>query len=245
MALLAADVAPGHHEHRVALLHRVRGEGVLGLQVEDVELVDARRHHDERPRRHLVARRAVLDELHHLVLVHHVAGGNAQIAADLERRIVGLADAALVHVGHQVGEAARQALAARGERFAHRRRVGRGEVGRAHRVEPLPRCEARALLRRLVQLGLVDQAFQVLGHQEIRLAQVVVVGVAAPLLGDEAAIALVVLDQRLGASRKEAGPEARLLVEVLRLQPGAVLLQLGEPRRHAHDAHPALRHFIA
>src|SRR5260370_5153620 len=43
VALLGSDVAPGHHEYRLAVVHRVADERVLGLQVEDVVLVDAGR----------------------------------------------------------------------------------------------------------------------------------------------------------------------------------------------------------
>ena len=49
LAELGRDVAPRDHEHRVPLRDGQRDERVLGLQIEDVVLVDARRHDHERP----------------------------------------------------------------------------------------------------------------------------------------------------------------------------------------------------
>ncbi len=97
-------IAPGNQEDRVTLPHRVTHEGVLGLQVQDVELVDVRRHDDQRPFVHGGGRGRVLDELEQLVFEHHVAGGRGHVAADLELGLVGLCDAALLHVAQQIGQ---------------------------------------------------------------------------------------------------------------------------------------------
>ena len=51
--VLLLHVAPRDHEHRVALLDDVAHERVLGLQVHDVVLVDAGRHHHQRALVHL------------------------------------------------------------------------------------------------------------------------------------------------------------------------------------------------
>ena len=88
----------------MALLHRVADERVLGLQIEDVELVDARRDEQEGPLMHLGRQRLVFDELEQLVLVHHRALGRGHVAAHLEQALVGHRHMALAHVVQQVGQ---------------------------------------------------------------------------------------------------------------------------------------------
>jgi hypothetical protein len=75
----------------VALLHRVADQRVFGLQVEDVELVDARRHQQQRPLVHL-GRASALIGLYSMQL-ETVSFSNttapsvvATLLADLEQR---------------------------------------------------------------------------------------------------------------------------------------------------------------
>src|SRR5664279_3522544 len=65
---LFARILPADDEDTMALGHRVADQRVLGLQVEDVELVDARRHHEQRALEHLVGERLVFEQLEQLVL---------------------------------------------------------------------------------------------------------------------------------------------------------------------------------
>ena len=102
VAAARVGVAPRHQEHGLALLGREANEGVLGLQVEDVELVDARRHDQQRAARHLIGQRRVLDQLEQLVLEDHRALGHRDVLADLEGDLVGDRQAALAQVGQQV-----------------------------------------------------------------------------------------------------------------------------------------------
>ncbi len=90
--------SPAHHEDAVALRDGVADQRVLGLQVEDVELVDARRHEQDRPLVHLRRQRLVLDQLEQLVLEDHRALGRRDVAADLERALVGLRQVAALGV---------------------------------------------------------------------------------------------------------------------------------------------------
>ena len=76
----------------MVLRYRVRDERVLRLKVEDVVLIDARRHDDQRAPMHAVGRRAVLDQLNQLVLVDHATWCRADVAAHLECRFVGHRD---------------------------------------------------------------------------------------------------------------------------------------------------------
>jgi hypothetical protein len=116
---------------------RMAHEGILRLQVEDVELVDAGRHDHQRPRMHLRRRRRVLDELDQLVLEDHLARRRRQVAADLEGVVVGHRDAALAEVGEEVLDAGGDAGALRGKRRLDEFRIGRREVGGRHGVDEL------------------------------------------------------------------------------------------------------------
>ena len=116
----------------MALRHRPADEAVPRPQVEDVELVDPRRHDQQRPLQHLLGRRRVLDQLHQVVLVDHLAGRDADVLADLEGVGVGHLDAQLalaaLQVAQQVVEALQQVLAAGLGGLAQHLGVGQQEV---------------------------------------------------------------------------------------------------------------------
>ena len=156
-ALLGARVAPGHQEHRVALGDRVRDEGVRGLQVEDVVLVDARRDDHQR---------ALVD-----LRRWSACTGSAGSARSGSTTVPGVvptlrptsnADSSVIAMrpSRQVlGEQAHaldEARAAGLQRELHRLGVGGQRVGRAERVHHLaaartptaPCCARRAARRR-------------------------------------------------------------------------------------------------
>src|SRR5580765_8678002 len=95
---LLAGVLPADDEHPVPFADAMADQRVLRLQVEDVELVDAGRHDQQRPLIDLRRERLVLEELEELVLEHHPAFGRGDIAADLERGLVGLREMTLLQV---------------------------------------------------------------------------------------------------------------------------------------------------
>ena len=161
-------VLPRHHEHRVALLRRVADERVLGLQVEDVVLVDAGRNEQEGTRVDLGRQRLVLDQLEQPVLVDDRALAGRDVPADVERRLVGLRDLAALQVGQQVPEAGLQALAAGLEQRLLRLRVGRQEVRRRGRLDPLLHGELDALLGLAIHLDRVGHLVQELGVEQVR-----------------------------------------------------------------------------
>ena len=189
MAEVGLRVAPGDEEHRHALLHGMAHEGVLRLQVEDVELVDAGRHDQQRALMHLLRRRRVLDELDQFVLEDHLAGRHRQVAADLEGGIVGHRDAALAEVGDQVLDAGGDAGALRLQRRADEFRIGRHEIRGRHGVDELAGEEFQPVARRLVvhRHGL-DQPVEEIGIQQIGLAEVVEIGTFRPLRRGEALV---------------------------------------------------------
>ena len=116
VAELLVRVDPGQDEDGVALVDAELDEAVLRLQVEDVELVDPRRHDHQRPLVHLLGRRRVLDQLHQVGLEHDLARRGRDVPADLERVEVGHPDRepalAALEILQHVLQAAQQVLAA-------------------------------------------------------------------------------------------------------------------------------------
>ena len=195
-----ADVAPGNHEHRMALLHGIAHKGVLGPQVQDIELVDARRHHDEGPRAHLRRDRAVLDQLHQVVLVNHVARRQGEAGADLEGRFVALPDASPVRIRDQVRDPPGDALAPGLERLLQRRGVGGREIRRAHGIAPLLHRKPQPVLGPGLQIRALGKIGEKARSQQVGLLQIRVIRVIAPIRGREAAV------PRLGRNLKLARP---------------------------------------
>jgi hypothetical protein len=175
MALVGLHVLPRNEEYGVALLDRIAHHRVLRLQVEDVVLVDAGRHHQEGPRRDRLGLRRVLQELHQLVFIDHRAGRHRKIAADLEGAVIGHRDATLFQVGDQVLDALLDAetlgLHCRLDELG----IGGKKVRRRHRVDHLPRQEAHAVLGLAVgHRRRLDHALYILGIDQVGLAQVVI-----------------------------------------------------------------------
>ena len=77
-------IDPGDDEHGEALIDAPLDEGFLRREVEDVELIDPRRHDQHRRLEHFRRRGRILDELDQLVLEHDLARREREIAANLE-----------------------------------------------------------------------------------------------------------------------------------------------------------------
>ena len=138
VALVLARVLPRDGEDRVALAHQVADQRVLGPEVEDVVLHDPGRDDQDRLRPDLLGRRAVLDQLHEVVAVDHVAGRHRHVPADdVAVRAGCLARELGLRVLEPVAQAAQEVEAALLDGAAHDLGVGPGEVrGREH-VEQL------------------------------------------------------------------------------------------------------------
>jgi AcrR family transcriptional regulator len=95
-AVAHIGVAPADHERLQAVLERVLDEAVVRAEVENVVLVDLRRHHQQRLGVLLFAHRLVLDQLQQLVAKHHGASGGGDGLADLECLFGDLAGQAVV-----------------------------------------------------------------------------------------------------------------------------------------------------
>ncbi|MNZ86523.1 hypothetical protein D3C78_1053440 [compost metagenome] len=96
----------------MALLQGMAHERAFRLQVEDVVLVDRRRHDQQRALVLGVAQRGVLDQLDQRVLVDHAAGSGGQVDPHLEGGAVAVAQFPFVQVAEQMQHAAEQTGAA-------------------------------------------------------------------------------------------------------------------------------------
>src|ERR1051326_3632984 len=173
-------------------------------------------------------------------------GLHRRVAPDLEGALVGRADAPALGVGEELAQPARKTLAARLERLLERLRVGGGEIGRAHGVDPLLHRKARTLLRQRLKRGLLHRFSEIARSEEVRLLEVVVVGIGAPLRMSEAPVTRLRRDDLLAAAIDQSAPKLRLFLEVARLKSGIC----AEPRSvdwgrgRCHQPHPALRQFV-
>ncbi|MNS80297.1 hypothetical protein D3C72_1139720 [compost metagenome] len=203
-------VAPAHHEHAVALLVRIADERVVGLQVEDVELVDARRHQQERPLVHLGGERLVFEQLEIVVLEHHGAFGGGHVAPHFEGALVGHADVALLHVVQQVLDALGDALALRVDGFLLRLGVEGERVAGRGRGHPLLDREAQARLGLVVGVDGLGHAHHGAAVEQVHRSREGRQRVAAPGLGGKALVAL-------GPGTEAAAPQVGGVAQVLLL----------------------------
>ena len=172
---LGPRVDPGNHEHGVALLHPPADQRIFRLQVHHIELVDPRRHHQQRAPVHLIGNRGVLDQLHEAVLEHHLAGRGRDVDAHLECARIGHAriqpPAAALHVLQHVPQAVQQVLSARFHRGAQHFRIGGDEVRRRQRIGELARVERQLAACGRIEVAHASDLFQQpLTGQQIALA---------------------------------------------------------------------------
>ena len=160
---------------------------------------------------HLGGGRRVLNELDQLILVDHAARAHADVAADLERGVVGHRDPALDQILGEQAKPFGQAGAAGFHRELQRLRIRGQRVGRAQRVGHLSQGEAPLCLGAVVQ----RRGIECLAHQ-LRLRQIgpgdqVVAGVLVPGFGAEPSVR----DRLRGQAQRR--PRCRQLTETLRL----------------------------
>ena len=212
MGQAVVGVAPAHHKGAVALFDGVADQRVLGLQVEDVELVDAGRHQQKWPLIHLGREGLVFEQLKQLVLVHHRAFGSGHVAAHLEQAFVGHRHMALRDVVQQVLHALGNALALGFDGFLLRFGIEGEEVAGCHGGHPLLHAKSDAGLGLLVGLYRLGQAHQRAGVEQVGGGRKRRHGVAGPALARKA----LVLD--LGSALQALCPKGLGFLEVLLLQ---------------------------
>ena len=118
---------------------------------------------------------------------------------------VGLADALSLHIGKQVRDAAGEALAARVQRLAQRVELVAAKF--AGHMASIHCFAAKRAPRRRLELGVLDERFQVLRGEKVGLLQIIVVGSPATP-SREAAISRLRLGEPLTLARDERGPKA-------------------------------------
>ena len=174
LAELPVRVDPGDHEYRDALIDAPFDEGFLRPEVEDVVLVDPGRHDQKRRAQHVLGRRLILDQLHQIVLVDHLAWRGSHVDADHKVGGIGLADAQRAVSGldvlRQHRHAAHQIVAVRRQRLAQHFRIGEDEIGWRDRVGDLLDVELGLLARvRIDALGVTHQILRPSRRQQIEL----------------------------------------------------------------------------
>ena len=211
-----SGIDPRDHEHRDALIDAPFDEGFFRPEVEDVELVDPGRHDQKRRAQHVLRGRRILDQLHQLVLVDHLARRRRHVDADDEVGRVGLADpqraAAGLDVLRQHLHAANQIVAAGGQRFAQHFRIGQHEIRRRDRVGDLLDVEFGLLAgMRIEPFGIAHQVLRPLRREQIELHHEIEKLVRLPLRILESLVARRGLDRRLRLlrrpSRRTAEPQ--------------------------------------
>ncbi len=216
VALRRGGIAPAHDEGLQAAVEHVLDDAPAGRDVEDVELVDLRRHDQLRPAVDLGRRGRVLDQLQHVVAKDDGPRRQADVLADLEGPLVDLGRHAAVfdQVRQHVAQAAQQARATAIDHLLHRRRIARQRVRRRQRLGQHRHREARARLVVAVHRRLVDEAAQRLPPGHIALVQPAVERVGLPRRIGEALVALAHFQFGLPRQhRDQLAGQDRLLLE--------------------------------
>ena len=198
VALRGGGVAPADAERLHPVLHRELGEAASGGKIGRVELVDLRRHDEQRPPLHEISLWRVLDELEHLAAVHDGAGRGGEVPAHLELALVHLARHAEI-VGEIVDEILQpveQALAARFGDALQGARIPEQGIGRRERLGEQLQYEARAFAVFRGGLGAVEHAVEHVAPGDESLHEPLVVAALLPDDMGETAVARIRRDLR-------------------------------------------------
>ena len=229
VALLRARVAPGDREHLLAALDQVLDVASSRREIHDVELVDHRRHEEDRDLPHLRGRRLVVDELEPLVAEHDGSRAQGEVAADGELADVDVGGQAgrLPHVVGELARAAHEAPPARVDRSLEHRGIDERSVGGRQRVDDVLGDEVQLAVIGPVELGIVDEPAHRVVHGEVGLQQPVVDPALRPGGVDEPAVAARRLQLRA------AGDDLRELPGQRGAAPDHPPGMAGEPRHEA------------
>ena len=143
---LGNGASPGNQEDLMPPSDRIFNKRITRPEIEQIVLVDARRHDQERCFLDLRRLRRILDELNQLVLKDNRSGRYCQIASHLKSGFVDPGDAPFLEIFNQVLHPGRQARRTRLDCCSNDFRVSRREIRRAHRINELTRVEAKLQL---------------------------------------------------------------------------------------------------
>ncbi|SAL07903.1 hypothetical protein AWB81_08397 [Caballeronia arationis] len=216
VAVLLGGIAPAHGEHLKLVLHQILDDALVRSQIEDVELVDLRRHDQLRASVDVRGRWRVLNEFEDLVTKHDCTGRSAEIPADVERRLVDLGGHALVvqRIGQHVPQARSETRSARIHELPERRGIARQRVGRRECVGQERHHELRAFLARVIECRALDEAGECITPRLIALQRGAVQRLTAPCRIGEAFVALLRHGCFVaGHNRRQIAGERRGLIE--------------------------------
>ena len=198
-------------------------------EIHDVELVDHRRHEEDRNLPHLRGRRLVLDELEALVAEDDGSRGQADVAADDELADVDVGGQArrLPHVPGELPRAAHEVPPARVDRSLEHRGIDERSVGGRQRVDDVLGDEAHLAVIRPVELGIADDPVDRVVHGEIGLQQPAVDPAGGPCGVEEPAVAA------RGLQLRAAGDDLRELPGQRGAAPDHPPRTAGKPRSRA------------
>ena len=190
---LAVGIDPRDDEHGVTLDDQPLDEGILGPQVQDVELVDPGRKDQQRTLVDLRGCRRVLQQLEQFAAEHHLARRQCDVLADCEG-VGTLTDrklsVAALQIGQQIVEPAHQIFSVGLHCGAQNFGIGQDKIGRRQGVRKLlgielgapPRCRIEA-----VDTG--DSALQPVRREQVGLLDEIEDQVLLPVLVAESLVA--------------------------------------------------------
>ena len=225
------NVAPGNHEHGVALFDRVPDEGIFRPQVENVVLVDARRDDQQRTLEHGRRRRRVLISSISLVLKDDAARCHRQIASYLECRLVGHRDPAPLRVGDQIRCALGDRCALRRKRELQGVGIGRQKIRRCNRADVLVGDERQPFFGVRIGLRQIGQLAHVVGVEQVGILDERKVRLLAPSLCREPSIAIRLDGGGHTVCAEDARPERFEFLLIARVDRGK---RLGWDPGHGH-----------
>src|SRR6476659_3585938 len=127
------------------MLDEEADETVLGLQVENVELVDPGRNEQQRYRVGLRGERRVLDQLDEALSVDDLPLRDGEVLSWRESFGIGHSHPTLAQIGNQITQAVSHTAATRLQRLAKSRRVRRQKQSRTRRIDQLLDVEHEAM----------------------------------------------------------------------------------------------------
>ncbi|EDT40094.1 hypothetical protein BamMEX5DRAFT_4113 [Burkholderia ambifaria MEX-5] len=151
VARLRTRVAPRHGKHGVAGIDQETDQRIVRLQIEDVVLHDPRRHDQDRLVRDPRRRRLVLQQFAQRVAPDDAARRDGHVASrQIRSRVMCMRAAGTLELRLRILQpvqgACREIRAAAGHRRVEHDRIGRQEIARRARVEPLSHRESDQFL---------------------------------------------------------------------------------------------------
>ena len=236
VAMASVGIDPGDDEHRQPPVDAPFDEAFLRVQIENVELVDPRRHDEKRAPVHRLCRRRVLDQLDQIVAPHYLAGRDRHVLAELELGGIGLPQAkgpmARLDVLGQHVQATDEVLAFLLHRGAQQFGIRTDEIRRRQRARDLAHVEGSlGAAERIEFLVARDHLVRPVDAERVGLPHEIEDRALAPLRIGEALVPAVVGNDRLhrlaGHAAQRIAPEVDELGRegLLRLQRARRVLQ--------------------